>query len=133
MNELKPFGDVPHKLGVQLRRSFVATRTFYIALQKGATVAQNMMAVRPVEDCWREITAMRFCGVCRGDENPAPCLEYCSSTLQTCFKQFAALEDHWDNYIGKIIKFVLLRNSDLKINLQRPWTKWQTDSWALLI
>lgn len=103
MNELKPFGDVPHKLGVQLRRSFVATRTFYIALQKGATIAQNMMAVKPQEDCSREITAMRYCGVCKGEENPAPCLEYCASTLQGCLKQFAILDNHWDNYIGNKI------------------------------
>lgn len=105
MNELKPFGDVPHKLGVQLRRSFVATRTFYIALQKGATVAQNMMALKPHENCWNEIPAMRYCGVCKGEENPTPCLEYCANTLKSCFKEFAILDNHWDNYIGKFMFF----------------------------
>lgn len=35
MQEMKPFGDVPKKLGMQLRRSFVATRTFYKSLMRG--------------------------------------------------------------------------------------------------
>lgn len=35
MQEMKPFGDVPKKLGMQLRRSFVATRTFFKSLMRG--------------------------------------------------------------------------------------------------
>ncbi|CAH0747034.1 unnamed protein product [Diatraea saccharalis] len=43
MREIKPFEDVPQKLSVQLRRAFVATRTFHKALQAGADVVRNMM------------------------------------------------------------------------------------------
>lgn len=42
MKELKPFGDVPDKLSVQIKRSFVATRTFAQALNSAAEVAKNM-------------------------------------------------------------------------------------------
>ncbi|KAJ8951824.1 hypothetical protein NQ318_019798, partial [Aromia moschata] len=66
MSEMKPFGDVPHKLGIQLRRSFVATRTFYKSLMKGADAANNMADVGVEQACYREMTRMRFCGVCRG-------------------------------------------------------------------
>jgi glypican 4 len=45
MKELKPFGDVPDKLSVQIKRSFVATRTFAQALKSGADVSKNMMNV----------------------------------------------------------------------------------------
>lgn len=46
MKELKPFGDVPHKLSVQLKRSFVATRTFSQALNVASDVVTNMVKVR---------------------------------------------------------------------------------------
>jgi hypothetical protein len=46
MKELKPFGDVPHKLSVQLKRSFVATRTFSQALNVASDVVANMVKVR---------------------------------------------------------------------------------------
>lgn len=45
MKELKPFGDVPHKLSVQLKRSFVATRTFAQALSIAGDIVGNMINV----------------------------------------------------------------------------------------
>jgi glypican 4 (K-glypican) len=45
MKELKPFGDVPNKLSLQLKRSFVATRTFSQALTISANIASNMQNV----------------------------------------------------------------------------------------
>lgn len=35
MNELRPFGDVPQKLSVQVKNSFIAARTFVLGLQVG--------------------------------------------------------------------------------------------------
>lgn len=45
MEELKPFGDVPQKLSVQIKRSFVATRTFAQALNLARDIADNMQNV----------------------------------------------------------------------------------------
>lgn len=45
MKELKPFGDVPDKLSVQIKRSFVATRTFAQALNTAAEVTKNVQNV----------------------------------------------------------------------------------------
>lgn len=45
MKEMRPFGDVPQKLGVQLKRSFVATRAFSQALTVAANVLKNMQSV----------------------------------------------------------------------------------------
>ncbi|GBP13046.1 hypothetical protein EVAR_79373_1 [Eumeta japonica] len=42
MRDTQPFEDVPHKLSVQLRRAFVATRTFHKALRAGADVVRAM-------------------------------------------------------------------------------------------
>lgn len=49
MKELKPFGDVPHKLSVEIKRSFVATRTFAQALTVAGDIVNNMLNVRSVQ------------------------------------------------------------------------------------
>ena len=46
MKTLQPFGDVPKKLTEQLRRSFVATRTFSQALVKGKQIVNKIVKVR---------------------------------------------------------------------------------------
>lgn len=45
MEELKPFGDVPWKLSVQIRRAFVAARVFVRGLMVGRDVVKNMLEV----------------------------------------------------------------------------------------
>ncbi|KAH6940339.1 hypothetical protein HPB50_026924 [Hyalomma asiaticum] len=42
-DELRPFGDVPQKLTLEVKRSFVATRTFVQALAIGRDVIQSVM------------------------------------------------------------------------------------------
>lgn len=45
MKDMRPFGDVPQKLGVQIKRSFIATRAFSQALTVAADVLKNMQTV----------------------------------------------------------------------------------------
>ena len=45
MDELKPFGDIPKKLKIEVKRSFVATRTFVQALINGQGVLTSLMQV----------------------------------------------------------------------------------------
>ena len=51
MKTLQPFGDVPQKLTEQLRRSFVATRTFSQALMKGKQIIQRIVKVNIFIEC----------------------------------------------------------------------------------
>lgn len=46
MKKLQPFGDVPRKLSEQLRRSFVATRTYAQALKSGRQILNQTLKVR---------------------------------------------------------------------------------------
>ncbi len=46
MRSIQPFGDVPQQLTEQLRRSFVATRTFAQALMQGKQVLSRITKVR---------------------------------------------------------------------------------------
>lgn len=45
MDELKPFGDVPKKLTVEIKRSFIATRTFVQALANSKDIVRNVLEV----------------------------------------------------------------------------------------
>lgn len=101
MAEMKPFGDVPHKLGIQLRRSFVATRTFYKSLIKGADAANRLAELDVDDDCYKDSARMRFCGICRGEGDARPCSLYCTNTMRDCFKYHMRFSEFWDNFVGK--------------------------------
>lgn len=45
MDELKPFGDVPKKLSTQVKRAFIATRTFHQGLAIGKEVINAVSKV----------------------------------------------------------------------------------------
>ncbi|KAL4707167.1 hypothetical protein ACJJTC_018902 [Scirpophaga incertulas] len=103
MRDIRPFEDVPQKLSVQLRRAFVATRTFHKALQAGADVVRNMMQVGVTSECVTAWARMRFCGGCIGEE-AAPCSRYCHNVVRGCLPAHADLGDHWDAYVEAVDK-----------------------------
>ena len=49
-DNVEPFGDVPQKLGVQLKRSLVAARTYYQGLVIGRLVVDTLMTVGHASD-----------------------------------------------------------------------------------
>ncbi|CAG9108267.1 unnamed protein product [Plutella xylostella] len=100
MRETQPFEDVPKKLSVQLRRAFVATRTFHKALRAGADVVRNMLQVGVTPECITSWTRLRSCGACGGGAAPA-CSRYCHNTLRGCLPQHADLAPHWDAYVAR--------------------------------
>ncbi|KAI4464306.1 glypican [Holotrichia oblita] len=104
MNDLKPFGDVPQKLSIQLTRSFVATRTLHKTLSKGATSAEKMLEIKVNEDCGKELVKMQYCGTCKNSRGPGPCPSYCTKTLQNCLVHFLTISDSWDYYVESIDK-----------------------------
>lgn len=55
MSELKPFGDVPQRLALPLKRSFIATRAYAQSLGKASEVVTNLIHVS---------THIRFCVYC---------------------------------------------------------------------
>lgn len=48
MDELKPFGDVPQKLSLQVKRSFIAARTFVQALAVGRDILNAVAEVSKI-------------------------------------------------------------------------------------
>lgn len=103
MKELKPFGDVPDKLSVQIKRSFVATRTFEQALSAAAEVARNLIGLRPSAECTAALTRMQQCGLCRGFAQK-PCSNYCVNVMKGCLHYYNELDAEWDNFVASMEK-----------------------------
>uniref|UniRef100_A0A182SJR9 Glypican n=1 Tax=Anopheles maculatus TaxID=74869 RepID=A0A182SJR9_9DIPT len=101
MKELKPFGDVPDKLSVQIKRSFVATRTYAQALASAADAARNMINVRLSAECTAALTRMSTCNVCAG-QTKKPCEAYCVNVMKGCFPSFEEVSIEWDTFVAKM-------------------------------
>lgn len=103
MKDLKPFGDVPEKLSIQIKRSFVATRTFAQALAAATEVSRNMATVRPSPECTAALTKMSICGGCQG-HTAKPCNSYCVNVMKGCLQHYLELDTEWDNFVNWIEK-----------------------------
>ncbi|KAH8259762.1 hypothetical protein KR026_010063, partial [Drosophila bipectinata] len=97
MKELKPFGDVPDKLSVQIKRSFVATRTYGQALATAAEVAKKVLNVRLNADCTGALTKMQHCGACKG-YTEKPCTNYCINVIKGCLHYQHEFDAEWENF-----------------------------------
>ncbi|XP_063696624.1 glypican-4 isoform X2 [Culicoides brevitarsis] len=104
MKTLRPFGDVPDKLSVILKRSFVATRTYAQALNTAAEITKYLENVRLTPACIREVAMMHVCGLCSGNIRK-PCSLYCHSVMKSCFQRlFNDLNFEWDNFVSAMEK-----------------------------
>lgn len=103
MKQLKPFGDVPEKLTGQIKRSFVATRTFEQAVFSAAEVTRNMASARPGPECTSALTKMQQCGTCRGYVE-RPCSNFCVNVMRGCLNHFVELDAEWDNFVQSMEK-----------------------------
>lgn len=101
MKQLKPFGDVPEKLSIQIKRSFVATRTFEQALLSASEVTKLLMNVRPTSDCINALTKMQQCSVCKGI-TVKPCSNYCLNVIKGCLHYYNEIDVEWDNFVAEM-------------------------------
>ncbi|XP_076657141.1 glypican dally-like [Halictus rubicundus] len=105
MKEMRPFGDVPQKLGVQIKRSFVATRAFSQALTVAADILKNMQSLKPSTDCAAAFTRMTVCPSCSGIAgNVLACGDMCTNVMKGCLAQHAALDAEWNHFVEAVDK-----------------------------
>lgn len=103
MDALKPFGDVPKKLTVEIKRAFVATRTFVQALAIGRDVVKFVQEVGPTPECSRALMKMSYCPHCSGLPDTRPCSNYCLNVMRGCLAYHAELQQEWNNYINAMM------------------------------
>uniref|UniRef100_A0A1B6DDS1 Glypican n=1 Tax=Clastoptera arizonana TaxID=38151 RepID=A0A1B6DDS1_9HEMI len=105
MKELKPFDDVPNKLPLQLKRSFVATRTFAQALSIAGEIVANMIDLSSTEECARALLKMTHCSTCQGHQLK-PCYNYCLNVMKGCLAYHSELDTEWNNFVDAIDKVI---------------------------
>ncbi|CAG2163804.1 unnamed protein product [Oppiella nova] len=103
MDELKPFGDVPKKLSQEIKRSFIATRTFVQALNNGKDVIKNILEIPTSPECTKALTKMSFCPQCQTSNEFKPCAYYCLNVVNTCLAFHSELDKEWNNYIDALM------------------------------
>ncbi|KAK0171828.1 hypothetical protein PV328_005227 [Microctonus aethiopoides] len=105
MKEMRPFGDVPQKLGVQIKRSFIATRAFSQALTVAADVLKNMQTLKASPECAAALTRMTACPSCSGiPGNVLACGDMCANVMKGCLAQHAALDAEWNHFVEAVGK-----------------------------
>lgn len=102
MKKLQPFGDVPKKLTEQLRRSFVASRTFAQALLEGKQIVNKISKIQPKEECVRALTKMSNCPACQGLPDVQPCRGYCINVMKGCLAFHSELSDSWNEFVDNL-------------------------------
>lgn len=108
MDALKPFGDIPQKLKLQVKRAFIAARTFVQGLAIGRDVILAMEGINPTEACTRGMTRMMYCPHCRGLTRTKPCNNFCLNTMKGCLAHHSELNKAWNEYI-EALKMVAIR------------------------
>ncbi|KAK1346444.1 hypothetical protein QTO34_000300 [Cnephaeus nilssonii] len=121
--QLKPFGDVPRKLKLQITRAFVAARTF----AQGLAVARDVVSkvsvtcnfcvylcsqhcffllpnqVTPTAQCTQALLKMIYCSHCQGLVTVKPCYNYCSNIMRGCLANQGDLDSEWNNFIDAML------------------------------
>ncbi|KAL6480253.1 hypothetical protein MHYP_G00112860 [Metynnis hypsauchen] len=101
--QLKPFGDVPRKLRLQLTRAFVAARTFTLGLALVPDVVNKVSTVSASPSCVRAAMKMLYCPYCTGQVALKPCKNYCLNVMRGCLANQADLDTEWNNFLDAML------------------------------
>uniref|UniRef100_A0A3P9L2I2 Glypican 6a n=1 Tax=Oryzias latipes TaxID=8090 RepID=A0A3P9L2I2_ORYLA len=100
---LKPFGDAPRRLKIQVTKAFIAARTFVQGLMVGREVANRVAKVNVAPACVRALTKMLYCPYCRGMAGLKPCHNYCHNVMRGCLANQADLDSEWNLFIDAML------------------------------
>ncbi|XP_072913839.1 glypican-4 [Hemitrygon akajei] len=101
--QLKPFGDVPRKLKLQVTRAFIAARTFAQGLRVARDVVSKVSIVNPTRECADALLKMTYCPRCHGLLAVKPCNNYCLNVMKGCLANQADLDIEWNNFIDSML------------------------------
>lgn len=101
---LKPFGDYPRKISLQVKKSFLASKVLQEALVTGKTVVDELLKMKTHKKCTEAFMKMTHCGVCSGAEGVRPCFNYCMNVMKGCSAYPAVVSPTWNSYINALLK-----------------------------
>nr|XP_015207228.1 PREDICTED: glypican-4-like [Lepisosteus oculatus] len=103
--QLRPFGDEPRKLKLQITRAFVAARTFVQGLALIPEVVGKVSTVSRPPSPRRPHAAMKmmYCPYCSGQVTLKPCRNYCLNVMKGCLANQADLDTEWNNFLDAML------------------------------
>lgn len=105
VDKIKPFGDVPASLIRQIKRSFIAAKTFVHGLAVGCNAIDAISKVRMTDRCIREVTQMLHCSQCSGFPCARPCQAFCQGVTSKCLQLlYTDLSENWIIFIDELVK-----------------------------
>ncbi|XP_023242685.1 glypican-6-like [Centruroides sculpturatus] len=103
MDDMKPFGDIPDKLTVEIKKSFIAIRAFVQALRIGHEVAKNMLKAELALECSKALMKMTHCSHCQGLPYLKPCGNYCLHVMKGCLTYHMEIHLSWNEYVELLL------------------------------
>lgn len=118
MEELKPFGDIPKKLKIEVRRAFVATRTFVLAMAAAADVVGRVGDVPLSSECSSALSRFSSCPSCASGhrESPRLCPSVCPSSFAKCLWPHMSLNEEWNRFLQSLL--LLLSRLETSFNIE---------------
>uniref|UniRef100_A0A8C7Y7G6 Glypican-1 n=1 Tax=Oryzias sinensis TaxID=183150 RepID=A0A8C7Y7G6_9TELE len=100
---IRPFGETPHKMSVEVTRTLLAARSFLQGLVKSAEVVRKVSQVPLSPACMRAMMRMTYCPHCRGIPSARPCANYCSNVMKGCLANQADLNTEWKHLVDTMV------------------------------
>ncbi|XP_073510544.1 glypican-2 [Phyllobates terribilis] len=97
--ELRPFGDIPRRLRIQVTRALGAARTLVQGLATASDIISRATKTVPPPDCLRAAMRMWYCPLCRGHTGLLPCHGLCLNVMKGCLAHQADMDADWNSLI----------------------------------
>ncbi|KAF4015893.1 hypothetical protein G4228_006902 [Cervus hanglu yarkandensis] len=101
-DSLKPFGDSPRRLRLQITRALVAARAFVQGLETGRNVVSETLKMPLSEGCKRAVMRLTGCPLCRGVPSLPPCRGFCLNVAYGCISS-QGLDPDWGPYLDGLL------------------------------
>ncbi|ELR58256.1 Glypican-2 [Bos mutus] len=101
-DSLKPFGDSPRRLRLQITRALVAARAFVQGLETGRNVVSETLKMPLSEGCKRAVMRLTGCPLCRGVPSLPPCRGFCLNVAYGCIGS-QGLDPDWGPYLDGLL------------------------------
>ncbi|XP_016073324.1 PREDICTED: glypican-2 [Miniopterus natalensis] len=101
-DSLKPFGDSPRRLRLQITQAMVAARAFIQGLETGRDVVSEVLKVPISQGCRRAVMRLTGCPFCRGVPLLPPCRGFCLNVAHGCLSS-QGLDPDWRAYLDGLL------------------------------
>ena len=105
---MKPFGDIPRKIGVQIKKSFLASKVLLEAINSAKKVVSELLNMKTHKNCKEAFMKMTHCGFCSNtDFKIKPCYSYCVNVMKGCSAYPSVVSPSWNVFLNALMKLAI--------------------------